>query len=100
MCYTIITWVRNISEMFKKIINILLAENIDFQISQEGDHYVMRSPILKGKISAWFIIDNPLTGAPCFYSYKNNYRLDFVFSRYQDYITVVSDIVISLQVKL
>ena len=84
------------SEMFKKIINILLMENIDFQISHEYDHYVVRSTVLKGKISAWFIIDNPLTDAPRFYSYKNNYKLGFVFSRYQNYITVVSNVVINL----
>ena len=88
------------SEMFKKIINILLVENIDFQISQKGDHYDVRRTVLIGTISAWLIIDNPLTGTPRFYSYKNNYRLGFAFSRYQDYITVVSDIVINLQVKL
>ena len=84
------------SEMFKKIINALLAENIDFQILQEYDHYVVRSPVLKSEINAWSIIDNPLTGAPRFYSYKNNYKLGFVFSRYQGYITVVSNVVISL----
>lgn len=84
------------SEMFKKIINILLMENIDFQISHVSDHYIVHSTVLKGKISAWYIIDNPLTDAPRFYSYKNNYKLGFVFSRYQDYITVVSNVVASL----
>lgn len=88
------------SEMLKKIITILLAENIDFQISKTDDHYTVYSPILCGKISAWYIIDNPLMDSPRFYSYKNKYRRDFVFSRYQDYITIISDVIISLQVKI
>ena len=88
------------SEMLKKIINILLAENIDFKISKTGDHYTVYSPFLCGKISAWYIIDNPLMDSPRFYSYKNNYKRDFVFSRYQDYITIISDVIISLQVKI
>lgn len=83
-------------EMFKKIISILMAENIDFRISHESDHYVVRSTVLKGKISAWYIIDNPLMDSPRFYSYRNKYRRDFVFSRYQDYITIISDVIISL----
>lgn len=84
------------SEMFKKIINVLLAENVDFEITQEYDHFVVRSTVLKGKINAWSIIDNPLTDAPRFYSYKNNYKLGFAFSRYQDYMTVVINVVASL----
>ena len=35
------------SDMFKKIINVLLAENIDFEITQKSDHYVICSTILK-----------------------------------------------------
>lgn len=35
------------SEMFKKIINVLLAENIDFEIAQKSDHYIICSTILK-----------------------------------------------------
>lgn len=84
------------SEMFKKIINVLLAENIDFQISQAYDHYVVRSTVLKGKVSAWYITDNPLTNSPRVYNYINNYKLGFAFSRYQDYITVVNNVVASL----
>lgn len=84
------------SEMFKKIINVLLAENIDFEITQKSDRYVIYSTILKNTMKAWCIIDNPLTDAPRFYSYKNNYKLGFVFSRYQDYMTAVSNVVISL----
>lgn len=84
------------SEMFKKIINVLLAENIDFEITQKSDRYVIYSTILKNTMKAWCIIDNPLTDVPRFYSYKNNYKLGFVFSRYQDYMTAVSNVVISL----
>ena len=84
------------SEMFKKIINVLLAENINFEISQEYDHYVIHSTILKNTMNAWYIIDNPLTNSPRVYNYINNYKLGFAFSRYQDYITVVSNVVISL----
>ena len=84
------------SEMFKKIINVLLAENIDFEITQKNNHYIIYSTILKNTMHAWCIRDNPLTGTPRFYNYINNYRLGFVFSRYQDYITVVSNVVASL----
>lgn len=84
------------SEMFKKIINILLMENIDFQISHVSDHYIVHSTVLKGKISAWYIIDNPLTNSPRVYNYINNYKHGFAFSRYQDYITVVSNVVVGL----
>lgn len=84
------------SEMFKKIINVLLAENIDFEITQKSDHYVICSTILKNTMNAWYIIDNPLTNSPRVYNYINNYKLGFAFSRYQDYITVVNNIVIGL----
>lgn len=84
------------SEMFKKIINVLLAENIDFEITQKSDRYVIYSTILKNTMKAWCIIDNPLTNSPRVYNYINNYKLGFAFSRYQNYITVVSNIVASL----
>lgn len=38
------------SEMFKKIINILLVENIDFKISKTGDHYTVYSLFYAGKL--------------------------------------------------
>lgn len=84
------------SEMFKKIINVLLAENIDFEITQKSDNYVICSTILKNTMKAWYISDNPLTGTPRLYNYKNNYKLGFAFSRYQDYITAVSNVVANL----
>lgn len=40
------------SEMFKKIINVLLAENIDFEITQKSDHYIICSTILKNTMNA------------------------------------------------
>lgn len=84
------------SEMFKKIINVLLAENIDFEILQAYDRYVVRSIVLKDKVNAWYIRDNPLTGIPRLYNYINNYKDGLSFSRYQDYVTVVSNVVASL----
>ena len=84
------------SEMFKKIINVLLSKNIDFEITQKSDHYVICSTILKNTMKTWYIIDNPLTNSPRVYNYINNYKLGFAFSRYQDYITVVSNVVIGL----
>ena len=84
------------SEMFKKIINVLLMKNIYFEITQKSDHYVICSTILKNTMKAWYIIDNPLTNSPRVYNYINNYKLGFAFSRYQDYITVVSNVVIGL----
>ena len=84
------------SEMFKKIINVLLAENIDFEILQAYDRYVVRSIVLKDKVNAWYIRDNPLTGTPRLYNYINNYKGGLSFSRYQDYVTVVSNVVASL----
>lgn len=84
------------SDMFKKIINVLLAENIDFEITQKSDHYIICSTILKNTMNVWYIIDNPLTNSPRVYNYINNYKLGFAFSRYQDYITVVNNVVIGL----
>ena len=84
------------SDMFKKIINVLLAGNIDFEITQKSDYYVICNTILKNTMNAWYIIDNPLTNSPRIYNYINNYKLGFAFSRYQDYITVVSNVVASL----
>ena len=84
------------SEMFKKIINVLLAENIDFEITQKSDHYIICSTILKNTMNAWYIRDNPLTGIPRLYNYINNYKDGLSFSRYQDYVTVVSNVVASL----
>ena len=40
------------SEMFKKIINVLLLKNIDFEITQKSDHYVICSTILKNTMKA------------------------------------------------
>lgn len=80
----------------KKLSMFFWREILILRLRKKSDHYVICSTILKNTMNAWYIIDNPLTDAPRFYSYKNNYRLGFVFSRYQDYITVVSNVVASL----
>lgn len=82
-------------EMFKKIISVLLAENIEFQISRTENCYTIYSSILYNGASVWYVQDNFMMDAPRFYSYKNNYKRGFVFSRHQDYITIITDIIIS-----
>lgn len=83
------------SEMLKKIISVLLAENVEFQISKMGNCYTVYSSKLRGGASVWYVQDNFMMDAPRFYSYKNNYKRGFVFSRHQDYITIITDIIIS-----
>lgn len=83
------------SEMLKKIISVLLAENVEFGVSKMDNRYIVYSPILCGATSIWFVEDNYMMDAPRFYLYRNNYKKGFIFSRYQDYITAITDIVIN-----
>lgn len=82
------------SEMFKKIIGVLLAENVEFKIIKEDNHFIVCSPWLSNGKSIWYMRDMPVVNCPYFFSYKNNYR-KFVSSRYQDYITAITDVVIT-----
>lgn len=84
------------SKMFKKIIGVLLAENVEFETIKADGYYIICSPCsYNGEERAWYVRDVPAMNCPYFYSYKNNYRKGFVFSRYQDYITIITDVVIS-----